>query len=115
MIYLLTAKEEKELDRNAGKRIYSLRQDRGYSREYLAKRAHVSSKFIYEIENKGKGFSAKTLTKLAETLGVSTDYIMLGRVNVQYDQKLVSTISKFTPEKMEIVKKMLALAVKLTK
>ena len=39
-----------------GYRIMELRLDRGYSRERLAERAGISSKFLFEIERNGRGF-----------------------------------------------------------
>ncbi|MCM1236396.1 MAG: helix-turn-helix domain-containing protein [Ruminococcus flavefaciens] len=61
----------------AGERIKLLRIERGYNRKQLAERAGISEKFLYEIEMKKKGFSAKTLSKLSEALEVSLDYIMI--------------------------------------
>ena len=62
----------------AGKRIMNLRKKIGFTREELAELAGISSKFLYEIEVGSKGFSAKTLSGLANALGVSCDYILLG-------------------------------------
>lgn len=104
------AKEE-----SVGTRIYLLRSGKGYSREYLSERAGISSKFLYEIEIKGKGFSAQTLGKLARALDVTTDYILYGEGNVQYDQKIAATIEQFKPDTLETVKKLLEIACELAK
>ena len=63
-----------------GNRIRLLRERKRYTRENLAEKAGISSKFLYEIEIGAKGFSADTLCKLAEALEVDTDYILLGEV-----------------------------------
>ena len=47
--------------KEAGKRIRTIRKERGYSRNQLAEKAGISSKFLYEIEQGRKKFSAETL------------------------------------------------------
>ena len=69
---------------SVGSRVRELREERGYSREGLAESADISVKFLYEIETDKKGFSAHTLMKLAEALGVSTDYIMMGHAKASH-------------------------------
>ena len=46
----------KKLYKNAGIRIRFLREERHYTREYLAEMADISPKFLYEIESGQKGF-----------------------------------------------------------
>ena len=43
-----------------GARIRALREDDGLTRDRLAERVGISSKFLYEIEMGKKGFSAET-------------------------------------------------------
>lgn len=63
----------------AGKRIRTTRLSHGYTRKYLAEQASISPKFLYEIENGKKGFSAQVLYNLCNALNVDCDYIMMGR------------------------------------
>lgn len=63
---------------NAGKRIMSVRMNKGYSREALAEAAFISSKFLYEIETGRKGFSAEVLYHISNALEVDCDYILSG-------------------------------------
>ena len=100
---------------NAGTRIMLLRNEKGYSREYLSEKAGISSKFLYEIETRGKGFSANTLLRLASALEVTTDYIMVGEGNPRYDEKLVNMIEIFEPNALETVKRLLEIAYELAK
>lgn len=102
---------KKEMTRaEAGCRIMNLRLDRGYSRECLAEMAGISSKFLFEIERNRKGFSARTLVKLAEALGVSADYIMTGQCGRKCDEKLAATLQKFDPSVLEKVEDLLEIA-----
>lgn len=98
-----------------GKRIYSLRKHKGYTRELLSTRTGISSKFLYEIEMKDKGFSAQTLVKLCQALNVTADYILFGREINRYDQELISTIEKFTPDTIELIKHLMEIAGELAK
>lgn len=71
-----------------GKRIKILREANGFTREELAEKAEISSKFLYEVEKGRKGLSADTLLKISKTLSCSCDYILTGQVfmNEQNDQ-----------------------------
>ncbi len=93
-----------------GKRIYDLRKNKGLTRELLSNRTGISSKFLYEIEMKDKGFSAQTLVKLCQALNVTADYILFGREINRYDQELTSTIEKFTPDSIELIKHLMEIA-----
>lgn len=64
-----------------GNRIKELREYHNYTREELAERTEISSKFLYEIEKGRKGLSADTLLKIAKTLSSSCDYILTGQNN----------------------------------
>lgn len=68
----------KSLYQEAGSRIQNLRMSKGYTREYLAERADISSKFLYEMETGKKGFSADTLYRISKELNVTSDYILTG-------------------------------------
>ncbi len=69
----------KELDFiQMGKRIRAQREDLGLTREKLAEKLSVSSKFIADIENGVKGISIKKFFALIQILGVSADYLLTG-------------------------------------
>lgn len=62
----------------AGARIHQLRTIKGYTREQLAAKAELSTKFLYEIETGKKGFTADVLYRIAKVLDVKCDYILAG-------------------------------------
>ena len=80
----------------------------------MSEKSEISSNFLYEIENRGKGFSANTLYRLAVALEVTMDYIMVGEGNPIYDKKLASTIEMFEPNSLEMVKRLLEAAYELS-
>ena len=75
-------------DTGVSRRIMNLRLDRGYTRDQLAELADISPKFLYEIEIKEKGFSARTLKNLADALEVSADFILTGEGSKKYMKRL---------------------------
>lgn len=95
------------LYKGAGERIYLTRVMRGYTREALAELAEISPKFLYEIETGKKGFSALVLNNICNALHVNSDYILTGKQEVSYDQKLVMVLELFSKEKTEQISKIL--------
>lgn len=99
----------------AGKRIRKIREDKNYTRDYVAIKADISSKFLYEIEHGLKGFSADTLYKIAKTLEVSSEYILSG-YNVDNDViELSALLHTFTPEQIKDFSDMIKILFKLIK
>lgn len=76
-----------------GARIRTLRESDGLSRDKLAERVEISSKFLYEIEMGKKGFSAETLRRLSLALNISSDYLLSGvgeqKLQIRKDQMLL--------------------------
>lgn len=82
-------------------------QIRNNERERMAEKVGITSKFLYEIEVRGTGFSVYTLLGIAQTLGVSTDYILTGKENGNYDDEMLETMRMFSPQIWKKIKKML--------
>lgn len=83
-------------DVEIGNRIKKIRINKGMSREQLAKRAGVSSKFVYEIERGMKGMSAETLSKIAKALGESCDFLVYGEEKEEDNrEKVLKIIEQF--------------------
>lgn len=87
--------------KKAGERILLVRVMRGYTRENLAEMASITPKFLYEIENGKKGFSAIVLYKICGALEVDCDYILTGRQKIDCDHKLVETLQLFNQNQTE--------------
>ncbi len=60
-----------------GQRIGYLRRQRGLSQEDLAERANLSREFISTVENNKTGLGVDSLIKIANSLGVSADDILV--------------------------------------
>lgn len=91
---------DKEMYIAAGERIQSIRIIKGVRREHLAEAAKISSKFLYEIENGRKGFSAQVLYNISKVLKVDCDYILTGDAKMGYDKSLIEALKLFDKDQM---------------
>lgn len=71
-----------------GARIRTQRELFGYTREVFAEKIDVTPKFCSDIELGVKGMSVQTLCKIADTLKLSTDYILFGTVFNDFSPRL---------------------------
>lgn len=96
-----------------GKRIRILREEKQMSREELAAKAEISSKFLYEIENGKKGLSAGTLLKISRALSSSCDYILNGihRADDEETEEYIylNLYKKLTVKQQKLVNEVLTL------
>ena len=68
-----------------GKRIYELRKELRLSQEELAERADTTKQTISLAEKGKQELRAGNVAKIAEALGVSTDYLLRGiRIDSDY-------------------------------
>lgn len=93
----------------AGRRIRALREFHKYSREQFAELVEISTKFLYEIETGKKGFSAYTLFKMSEVLGVSSDYILIGKCEVVGTDELNMLVGRFNPKQIRKIEELLTI------
>lgn len=84
-----------------GERIHHMRLMRGYTREFLAEKAEISSKFLYEIETGRKGFSVLVLYNLCQALQVDSDYILHGKHGPTREGRIEITLDLNTVDKSE--------------
>lgn len=61
-----------------GLRIQEVRKERNMTREDLAEKAEISTKFLYEVEIGKKGLSAESVYKISKALSISCDYLLIG-------------------------------------
>ena len=95
---------------DTGMRIQIIRSKRGYTREWLSAKVGISEKFLYEIENGKKGFSALVLFKIAEALKVNCDYLMIGeRDRKQFHTSLFEVLGLFAEDDVEKITGLLGL------
>ena len=67
---------DKRIAETIGRNLQRLRAQRGWTQEQLAEKAGISTSFCANIERGIKGVSLPVLYNLANTLGVSVDYLL---------------------------------------
>ena len=82
-----------ELNNRIGKRVRTQREFLGITREGLRDYVNISPQFLSEIECGVKGVSAETLYKLCEGLGLSADYLLMGKENPADVSAILATLS----------------------
>lgn len=99
------------VDKEIGIRIRKLREEQGITREKLASKSEITTKFLYEVENGKKGISAVNLYKIATVLSSSCDYLLLGRNKTDSESEVESLYSELlkgmTVEQRKVVVKIL--------
>ena len=103
--------------REIGKRIRQIREEKEMTRDQLAARAEITSKFLYELESGKKGLSANTLLKLANALSCSCDYILSGVKSGEgkYGNEVLNKqfFKDFNEKQCEIISEILQLLLEL--
>lgn len=101
------------MDKLIGRRIQQIREKQHYSREALAEKIDISSKFLYEIEKGKKSFSVEILIRLSDLLNVSCDYILTGRDRSVVEKTYFEDISALDGEQREYAKEVITLLGKI--
>ena len=92
---------EQELKRIFGNNVKSQRERKGWTQEFLAEKANVSSNTISDIETGQKFARAKTLVSLADAFG--TQVYELLKPNIEMPDKPVDILIKYGEEIKEKV------------
>lgn len=96
------------LNNQIGSRVRAQREYLGITREGLCDFVNISPQFLSEVERGVKGVSAETLYKLCEGLGVSADYILMGKEKAADTTAIVATLStideKYIPYAEDMLK-----------
>ena len=80
-----------------GKRIKNKRKEVGITQEKLSELIEVSPSYICEIERGGSISSLATISKIAQTLNISLDYLVFG-INKNNSNTMFSEILESLPE-----------------
>lgn len=81
------------LNKQIGQRVRVQREYLGLTREGLCNYVSISPQFLSEIERGVKGVSAETLYKLCEGLGVSADFVLMGKENPTNVSEIVNMLA----------------------
>ena len=93
-------KRMKMIYQEIGFRIRTLREKKKLTRDMLADKVGISTKFLYEIEMGKKGFSVDILYRISRELSISSDYLLTGTEGSKIPGKIVDIIECFSPYQM---------------
>ena len=98
----------------AGKRIQQARKAKGYTQEVLSEIIMMSSKNLSCLERGTTGLSLSTLVALSRVLEVSTDYILFGTKNEDFDCTVSALLRQCPPEKLCYIEDIIKLYIQAT-
>lgn len=90
-----------------GERICSRRKQLRYTQERLAEEMNVSIQMVSNLERGNKAIKIENLIKLSDILGVSTDYILLGRNTVGDVMNVADKLSQLSDDNLRLVEHMI--------
>ena len=79
-----------------GKRIQERRKAQRLSQEELAEMADISKQTVSRAENAQRELGARNISKIAQALGVSSDYLLTGKYNDTNVQLLNQSAANLT-------------------
>ncbi|GAA0795811.1 XRE family transcriptional regulator [Clostridium sp. AF19-22AC] len=103
---------KKNINVGIGKRIRSQREYMHLTREQFAEMIEISPQFLADIESGKKGMSFTTLQKLCSSLGVSCDYIVLGKTADSDTSNLKEMINNIDAEYLPLAEELLKTFIK---
>ncbi len=86
-----------------GERICSRRKQLRYTQERLAEEMNVSIQMVSNLERGNKAIKIENLIKLSDILGVSTDYILLGRNTAGDVMNVADKLSQLSDDNLRLV------------
>ena len=96
-----------DLNKQIGTRVRAQREYLGITREGLCNYVNISPQFLSEIERGIKGVSAETLYKLCEGLGISADFVLMGKESPTDTSAITKTLSTLDEKYMPLAESLL--------
>ena len=101
---------------NIGKRVRKTREYYKLTREQLAEMAKISPQFLVHIENGTKSMTSNTICNLARALNVTTDYLLLGLDDTDFNRLLATeALASMLPEDKALAEKVLQSVLQMVK
>lgn len=72
-----------------GDRIREIREKKNLTQDQLAEKAKLSKGFLSDVENNKKNISSQFLLKIANALGASVDFLLVGETKKNITQEAV--------------------------
>ncbi len=95
--------ENRGLYQAIGERVKEKREQSGYTQEKLADLIGVSTQYLSTLERGIVGTSIPTMIRICDVLQVSCDYIMMGREDKNDISDVLKRLEYLTPGQMSVV------------
>ncbi len=102
---MIEKKENKNANKQIGERIKAAREASAYTQERFAEEIGLSIQHISNLERGITGPSIDTIIKMSKVLGVSCDYLLLGRSGERDVAKVATNLDNLTHDQLLIVDK----------
>ena len=93
--------------KGVGQRIMECRKRLGLTQEALAEKADITTQFVSYAESGKRMMLAENVMKIASALGVSTDYLLTGKIIDRDILPLSEKLDKLTHEEIRFVEKII--------
>lgn len=90
-----------------GAKLQGERERQRITREQMAEKVNISSKFLYEIESGRKGFSCEIFHNMCKFLHVNADYILENDPITGRRMQIETMTRDFAPEEFEYLMKII--------
>lgn len=94
-----------------GNRISYIRKERGYTQEKLAELADISIQFLSDIENNKKNMTVTTLKNIADSLNITTDYLIYGKEESNENSMIITMLNTLSDNNRKKAEKLLEIFV----
>lgn len=88
-----------------GERIRAQRIALGYTQQYVYEKLDISHNHYSRIENGHVGMSFELLLRLCEILGLTTDYVLTGKVSPEDTCPFLKEYNQLTPKQEQYIEK----------
>ncbi len=91
----------KDFNLTVGLRIREIREALNMTREQFSELCGISDSFLAAVENGKKSITTKTLYKICANVGISADYIVLGKDQDFETDMVLELLNSLTPNQRD--------------
>ncbi|SCK01420.1 HTH-type transcriptional regulator immR [uncultured Eubacterium sp.] len=102
---MIDKNQKRKINKQIGARVKAAREASAYTQERFAEEIGLSIQHVSNLERGITGPSISTIIKMSKVLGVSCDYLLLGRSGKRDVARVESQLDNLTTDQLVIVDK----------
>lgn len=102
---MIDKNQKRKINKQIGARVKAVREASAYTQERFAEEIGLSIQHVSNLERGITGPSISTIIKMSKVLGVSCDYLLLGRSGKRDVARVESQLDNLTTDQLVIVDK----------